>query len=238
MAAVLLVFYDLRKLDLSPRVSGLGKAWRSIRESFVYFLSNVATNSFNALSILIIGARLGAGEVALWSVCMQAATAIQSCYIPISDGIYPEMVKSRDFGLILKTLRLFLPLVAIGCAAAYFFADVGMYILGGEEYLAAAPVFRRLTPVLFFGFPGVLFGWPALGAIGKAKEATASTVAAMLFQAAMLCALDLAGRFTLGNVAAARSATEALFFGMRLYFVWRHRGLFSGHGETGKGELE
>ena len=238
LAAVLLVFYEVRKLGLTLRVSGLGKAWRSIRESFVYFLSNVATNSFNALSILIIGARLGAGEVALWSVCMQAATAIQSCYIPISDGIYPEMVKSRDFGLILRTLRLFLPLVAIGCAAAYLFADVGMYILGGEEYLAAAPVFRRLTPVLFFGFPGVLFGWPALGAIGKAKEATASTVAAILFQAAILCALDLAGGFTLGNVAAARSATEALFFAMRLYFVWRHRGLFAGHGETGKGELE
>ncbi len=150
LAAVLLVFYEVRKLGLTLRVSGLGKAWRSIRESFVYFLSNVATNSFNALSILIIGARLGAGEVALWSVCMQAATAIQSCYIPISDGIYPEMVKSRDFGLILRTLRLFLPLVAIGCAAAYLFADVGMYILVGRSIwprrlfsaVNACPVFR------------------------------------------------------------------------------------------------
>ena len=42
--------------------------------------------------------------------------------------------------------------------------------------VSATPVFILLIPVLFFGFLSVLFGWPTLGAIDKAKEVTKSTV--------------------------------------------------------------
>ena len=50
---------------------------------------------------------------------------------------------------------------------------------------------RCLVPVLFFSFPAMLFGWPVLGAIGKVKENTKTTISAALVQIAGLAALDL-----------------------------------------------
>lgn len=227
LAAVLLVLRQVRKLKLSIRFSGIKKAAISIRDSFLYFLSNAASTSFNALSTLLIGVWMSASEVAYWSVCMQVVTAIQACYTPISDGIYPEMIKSKDRGIIKKALRLLMPAIVVGCVLAYFLAGMGLRVLGGEAYVAAVPVFRLLIPCLFFDFPVVLFGWPALGAIGKTGEVTLSTVFSVLLHVAMLTFLVLEDSFSLENLAIVRSVTEIALFGTRYYFYHKHRRLFA-----------
>lgn len=43
-------------------------------------------------------------------------------------------------------------------------------IINGPNYDEAAEVLRYLVPVLFFSFPGMLIGWPVLGAIDKASD--------------------------------------------------------------------
>lgn len=226
-AAIVLVFLEVKKLHIKPRCSGLRKTWRTIKHSFVYFLSNVASTSFNLVSTLIIGVQLSETEVAYWSVCMQVATTIQSCYIPIADGIYPQMIKTKSVGLIKRVIKIFFPVVCISSVLAYFWAEVGMYLLGGEEYVIAAPIFRLLIPILVFGFLGVIMGWPALDAIGKAKEVTISTVLAMLVQLLLLIMLLLCHKFTLEYLAVVRSITELVFFNIRFYFVRKYKYLFA-----------
>lgn len=226
-AAIVLVFLEVGKLHIKPRFSGFQKAWRTIKHSFVYFLSNVASTSFNLFSTLIIGVHLTATEVAYWSVCMQVATTIQSCYIPIADGIYPQMIKTKSMGLIKKVIKIFFPIVCIGSVFAYSFAELGMYLLGGEEYVIATPIFRLLIPILIFGFLGVILGWPALDAIGKARETTISTVLSMVVQFLLLLLLILCHKFTLEYLAVVRSITELVFFSIRFYFVRKYRHLFA-----------
>lgn len=228
LAAVCLVFYEIRKRGILIKCSGFSKAAAIIRESAVFFLSNVASTSFNALSTLVIGIRISATEVAYWSVCMQVMGSIQACYSPISDGVYPEMIRSKDFRIMKKLLRLFVPVVAVGCMIAYLGAEWGMLILGGEKYLVAVPIFRLLIPCLFFGFLSMMFGWPTLGAIGKAKETTVSTVVSVLFHGIMLFVLILAGSFSLTNIAIVRSLTDFLLFAVRYLFYRKYRYLFYG----------
>ncbi|MGN0153772.1 MAG: oligosaccharide flippase family protein [Lachnospiraceae bacterium] len=224
--AILLVLYELKKLKLSVHISGLKKVWKSIYDSFVYFLSNVASTSFNALSTLIIGIKISATEVAYWSVCMQVVTAVQACYTPISDGIYPEMIKSKDLGLIKKIIKIMLPLIGIGCILIYFCSDIVMIILGGKEYLAAVPIFRLLIPVMFFGFFSILFGWPTLGAIGKTKETTISTICSVMLHIILLLVLIMTNSFNLFNIAIVRSVTEIVFFLIRYIFFRKYMNLF------------
>ncbi len=226
LVAVLMAAYEVWKLGLRPKFTGIQKAIRTIRQSMVYFFSNAASTSFNALSTLIIGVQISQAQVAYWSVCMQVINAIQACYTPIADGVYPEMIKSRNLALIRKIVKIFLPLVAVGCCFAYVFAGLGMYILGGEEYLVAVPVFRTLIPVLFFGFLSVMFGWPVLGAIGKEREATFSTVCSVVLHIALLVLLIVTDTFTLMNIAIVRSVTEMVFFGIRFFFFRKYRNLF------------
>lgn len=224
--AVLLVFYEMKKMKIKMHFSKIKNAIASIKDSFIYFLSNVASTSFNALSTIIMGIYIGATEVAYWGVCMQIIGSIQACYTPISDGIYPEMIKNKNINLINKVIKIFFPIVVVGCILAFFLAEPGFMLLGGEAYLPAVPIFRILIPTLFFGFFAIIYGLPALGAIGKTKETTLSTIISIVVYIGLLFGLVVTNSFTLIHVAIVRSITEFILFATRYFFFKKYKYLF------------
>ena len=228
--AIILVFFEMKKMNIRLKFSGMTNVFNSIKNSFVYFLSNVASTSFNALSTIIIGIYVNATEVAYWSVCMQIIGTIQACYSPISDGIYPEMIRSKNIGIVKKALKIFLPVIGLGCVATIFLAKPVLLILGGEKYLPAVPILQLLTPNLFIGFLSIMFGWPTLGAIGKAKETTISTVTSIIVHIILLVALIIFNKFNLYTIAIVRCITEAVLFGMRYMYYRKYKNLFNSEG--------
>lgn len=227
LVAILMVWYEIGKMQLKLKFSGMKKVISTLKDSFVYFLSNVAATSLNALSTIIIGIYTSPTEVAYWSLCMQIIGSITACYNPISDGIYPEMIKTKNIAIIKKVLKIFMPIVFAGCIFAYFFANIGFMILGGEKYSNAVPVFRLLIPTLFFGFPAIIFGWPTLGAIGKAKETTITTTMAISVYIIYIAGLIVIKSFTITNIAIGRSITEMVLFGTRYWFYRKYKLLFN-----------
>ena len=225
--AIILVLFEIKKMKIRMKFSTVKKVLLSIKESFVYFLSNVASTSFNAFSTIVIGIYINATEVAYWGLCMQIIGSIQACYNPISDGIYPEMIRSKKSSLIKKVVKIFFPIVAIGCVLAYIMAPLVFRILGGEEYLKAVPIFRILIPTLFFGFFAIILGWPTLGAIGKNKETTLSTIISIIVNIVLLVILIITNSFTIINIAIVRVITEIILFGTRYYFFNKYKYLFS-----------
>ena len=224
--AIILVFWEIKKMQLKMKFSGVKNAINAIKDSFVYFLSNVASVSFNALSTVMIGIYITPTEVAYWGICIQIIGTIQTCYSPIGDGIYPEMIKNQNLNLIKKIIKIFLPIILTGCVAAYFLAEIGLMILGGKEYLNAVPIFRLLIPSLFFGFFAIILGWPSLGAIGKSKQVTISTIIGITTNIVLLTSLIITKKFTLVNVAIVRNITEFVFFAVRLHFFRKYKYLF------------
>ena len=225
--AIVLVWSEIKKRQIKIHFSGLSRPLIMIKESFVYFLSSVASTSFNALSTIIIGAQLTTTEVAYWGVCMQVIGSIQACYTPISDGIFPIMIQSKNFKLIKRTLTILMPFVILLCLLCYFFSDFGMTLLGGAEYLPAASIFRLLIPCIFWGFLSLILGWPSLGAIDKAKETTISIVLSICFQIAILIILIFKNQFTLINIAIVRTTTDFILFAVRGFFCLKYRKLFN-----------
>lgn len=221
VVAIAMVALEMRKRGIRIVPMKMKVIIQKIRESAVYFLSDFATTAFGALNTLLIGFYLSAAEVADWSLCMQLVNAVQSMYSPIINGIYPEMVKTRSIVLIKKTLKLFMPIVTVGCIFTWFVAKYAILIVGGRQYLDAVVLLRCLIPVMFFGFLAMLFGWPALGAINKNKETTITTVCAALVQVVGLLALLMMKQFTVINIAIVRAGTECILFVMR-YLYYRH----------------
>lgn len=220
LLAIMLVMHEADKLEIKPQITNINNVYMKLKDSFVYFLSNVASTSFNALSTIIIGIYLSKTDVAHWGLCMQIIGTIQALYTPISDGIYPEMIKNKNLAIIYKCLKVFLPIVTIGCTVAFVFAPIGFNLLGGEKYAECVNLFRLLIPCLFFGFTAIIFGFPVLGAINKEKYATISTVVSVLLNIAITIELIRTNNFTLINIAILRSATEIILFIMRFgYFL-------------------
>lgn len=228
--AIVLVFAEIKKIDLKMKFSGIKNVMKSIKNSFVYFISNVASTSFNALSTIIIGIYVSPTEVAYWSICMQIIGTIQACYSPISDGIYPEMIRSKNINLIKKILKIFLPIITVGCIATFFLAKPVLMILGGEKYLPGVPILQMLIPNLFVGFLAIIYGWPTLGAIGKEKEATKTTICSIIVHIILLVILILTKNFTLYTIAVVRVITEFVLFGTRYFYYRKYKELFNNGG--------
>ena len=125
------------------------------------------------------------------------------------------MVKTKNFGIIKKTLKIFVPIVICGCLFTIAISPQILLIVGGRNYVSATSILRFLTPVLFFSFFTYMLGWPALGAINKVNQTTKTTVFSALFQIAGLFILVLTNRFTIINIAILRSITEAVLAFMR-----------------------
>ena len=228
LVAIAITLVILKRLQIPIRISGIKSSLLMIKDSFTYFLSSVATTAFSALNTLLIGIYItDLAQVAYWSVCLNIISAIQGLYAPICNGIYPHMIKEKSLKLIHKIMAIFMPLVLAGCVFCFFVAKLALLIIGGEEYVEAYTLFRWMIPILFFSFPAQVYGWPTLGAIGKVKETTASTIIAAVSQILGLLFLILIDCFSLVPLAILRCVTELILMGVRMSIAYKNKKLFT-----------
>lgn len=225
--AVVITFVIISRLKIKIKVSNVKDCLTMIKDSFFYFLSSVATTAFSALNTLLIGIFItDLAQVAYWSLCLNIVSAIQGLYAPICNSIYPHMIREKNLTFIHKVLLIFMPIVIGGCLLCYFLAPTALRIVGGEKYVVASSLFRMMIPILFFSFPAQIYGWPTLGAIGKVKETTLSTVIAAVVQVMGLGVLILIDRFTLTNLALLRGGTECILMAVRMFVTYKNRSGF------------
>lgn len=227
VALVITYSIVIGKLHIRIRISSLKKCFNMFKESFVYFLSNVATTSFSALITLLIGIYISDLKiVAYWSLCMSIISTIQGLYSPICNSIYPYMIKEKSLSFFHKVMLIFMPLVTLGCVISYFCAELGMYLLGGEKYIVAADLFRMLIPVLLFSFLAQMYGWPTLGAIDKEKQATDTTIISVLVQIVGIVILIACNQFNIIMIAILRVFTEFVLMLTRIIETYKYRNCF------------
>lgn len=222
LVAVILVFVELKKENIKIHFSGVSTAWKKLKNSFVYFASNMATTAFGALNTLLIGAFLPATEVAYWSVCMQLIGAVQTMYTPITDGIYPEMIKTKSWKFIKRLLMIFMPIVFAGSAFSIAVAPYALQIVGGEQYVAATSLFRALVPVLI-SVSGNRAGLADIGRTGQGRTGDKTTILSAVVQVASLLLLIATGHFTVMWIAVFRCVTELVLMASRGWYCWKYR---------------
>ena len=227
IVAVLMSLGAVSRLGIRIRVSGVGDSLALIKDSFLYFLSNVATTAFSAFNTVLIGIYItDLASVAHFSVCLSIISAIQGLYAPISSSIYPHMIKEKSLSFIHRVLAIFMPIVAVGCLISFFASRLALYVVGGESYVEAYPIFRCMIPILFFSFPAQIYGWPTLGAIGRVGLTTLTTVISASVQVIGLFALIAFDSFELIAVAILRSITEAVLMGTRIWATYKNKDKF------------
>lgn len=227
LIAVLLSFIILGKLKIKIRITNIKDCLFMIKDSFIYFLSSVATTAFSALNTLLIGIYIkDLSQVAHWSLCINIISAIQGLYAPICNSVYPHMIKKKNLNFIHKVLLIIMPIVVVGCILCFLLTKFALLLLGGEKYVEAYILFRCMVPILFFSFPAQLYGWPTLGAIGKVKETTATTVISAIVQVCGLLLFIAIGRFNLISIAILRGFTEFILMSTRMIIVYKNKNSF------------
>lgn len=228
VVSIVISAFIIKKLGIKIRVSTIKECFLMIKDSFVYFLSSIATTAFSALNTLLIGIFItDLTQVAYWSLCINIISAIQGLYAPICNSVYPYMIRERSLKFIHKVLILIMPVVTVGCVLCFFMSKTVLYVVGGEKYVEAAYLFKWLIPILFFSFPAQLYGWPTLGAIGKEKATTVSTILAAVVQLLGIVFLIITNSFNLIALAILRFSTEGILMAVRIYLTYKYHGCFN-----------
>lgn len=207
-----------KRFDIHCVLGSFRAALGTLKDSLLYFVSNASSSVHNSFLTLVIGVAVtNQAEIAYWSIMLTAISAVQSLFSPIGSALYPHMLTRKDAGLIRKLTLIALPVLTLGCAVFGLLADVIMFILGGNEYVVAAPLLQILTPVLWFSFFGMIYGWPVLGAFDKVKEMTVSTAVGAGFVIVSSLLLLFCQLLTIQTAVIVRVISEAIVCGMRSF---------------------
>ncbi len=226
--AIIMVVFQIKKLGVKCEFSfrRIKEALNSLKDSFIYFISNAATTAFTALNTLIIGFALTKSDIAYWSVTMQLVGVVQTLYNPIISSVFPTMVKEKDLKIIHKIMLIYMPVILIGCICIMLFGDWAIGLVFTEKYLMSSTLLKYLIPLLILSFPAMLYGWPCLGAIDKQKATSFSTIVSSLVQVCGLILLLIIDQFTLLNICIVRCVTELCLCSIRMFIVYKNKNLF------------
>lgn len=197
---------------------------QTLKTSFGFFLSRIATTVYGATNTFVLGLLYpGSAGLGYYTSAEKLIQTARSAFSPISDSLYPYMVKNKDFKMVKKVLLLVMPVVILGCTVVWIFAEPFCALFFGEEFRPAGKLLRLLLPIVVITLPTYIFGFPVLSPMGLAKYANSSVIVAAILHGIMLLVLFLTGWISVETVCIATFITEATVLGQRIYIILKMR---------------
>ncbi len=216
IAAIILTWIEIiKKLKIYPVKVKISEIFNELKNSSVFFLSRIAVSMYQTLNTVLLGFRFPSAELANYGAANNLVSAGRSLLSPISDSIYPYMVRNKNFRLVKKLILVLEPLIIAGCVLLYFIAPWFIRVFCGKGYENAVPIFRAMLPLIVISLPTYLFGYPLMGALGIIKIANLSVIIGSVFHVTGLFALYFAGFLSFVPVALLTFATEIVVFAIR-----------------------
>jgi PST family polysaccharide transporter len=227
LAALIGVYMHLNKKYnvrfVKPDMAGVGEA---LRRSSKFFYSRIATTAYTAANTIIIDLLTkGGSTVGYYTSADKLITTGKSAMSPISDSLYPYMVKNRDFKLVKKVLLIAEPIIAVFCVAVFIFAKPLCLWFFGAEYGPVAPILRAMLPVGIVILPSYILGFPTLTAMGLSKHANYSVIFGSCLHVVNLLVLYFTGHMNEVTLGALISIAETAILAYRVIVIARHRDL-------------
>lgn len=213
-----------RKLGICLQKPDLREMWKTMRRSSTFFYSRIATTAYSALNTVILDIISGTGAaVGFYNSADKLISTGKSALTPISDSLYPYMVKNRDFKLVRRVLLVLEPCIVLFCTACFIWAEPLCLLFFGPEYAPAGAVLRAMLPVGVLVLPSYILGFPMLTAMDLTKHANYSVIFGSAIHVVNLAILYLTGNISMITLGIAVSVAEALILGYRIVVIWIHR---------------
>ena len=226
LGAIVFVYWHLfRRVGIHFCRVTWREIWVELKDSSQFFLSKVAASINSNLNGILLNSLAGPAATGLYANADKVIGAAKSGMSPSADSLYPHMMKHKNFSLIKKAMLIVYPVILLGCAVVFIFAEpLLVFWLGAEGSQVVLPL-RLLIPVAVFSFPNYVLGYPTLGAMGLAKYANIAVV----FGTAVYLLGALLLWFTVGinlvTLCLLTSVTEGSILAFRLVVIVKNRKL-------------
>lgn len=202
-----------------------------MKKSSVFFYSRIATTAYSAMNTVILDVISGSGATtAFYTSADKLISTGKSALSPISDSLYPYMVKHRDFKLVKKVLLLLEPLIFAFCAVCFVWAEELCALFFGADFAPAGQVLRAMLPVGVVILPSYILGFPMMSAMGISQHANYSVIFGSVLHIINLLVLSLTGNINMVTLGISVSVAETLILGYRIVVIWRNRHLLKKEG--------
>lgn len=186
--AAILGFGILMRLSYVPILPKLSACRDVLKQAAPFFLSRVAVSTYTAGGALYLGMVSGTRSVAIYAVAEQLYRGAQALLSPLGQVMYPYMVRTRNYRVLLQATAAATLVACLGSALTAFLGANIISFLFGKEFVEALPVLHIFLLTIIINTPSILLGYPMLGALGKLHLANRSVLVAGVLQIAVLCA--------------------------------------------------
>lgn len=226
LGALLASVWDLRRrLGIGLCRISLRDMLFRFRRSATFFLSRIATTAYTFANTVVLDLISAGSMTGFYTSADKLMTTAKNGISPISDSVYPYMIKHRDFSIIKKVLLALEPVIIIACTVMFIWSEPICLWFFGEGFEGAGVSLRTLLPIGVMILPSYLLGFPTLGAMGLAKQANLSVVFAGVFHIAALAILFLAGVLNIVTLGIATSCTEGFILIYRIAVILKNKHL-------------
>lgn len=221
--------YIKKNLNINIVKVELSEIKEQFKKSCTFFASRIATTAYGASNVFVLSL-FGFSDTAmgLYGSANNLITYGRAIFSPISDSLYPYMVKNKNHKLVKKILLVLCPVIIIGCIVLYFISEFVIKIMCGEEYIQAVGLFRKMIPLLAITLPAYLFGYPMLGSINKNNKANESVIIGAAFHIAGLLVMFITKILTFERVIYLTIVTESIILCLRVYYFKKYKKMTKG----------
>lgn len=220
--AVILTWAEIirKKIILFSRVS-FKQTFKYLKDSSLFFLSRIAATFYSSLNTVILGFKFPSSQVGQYGVANTLTNTCRSLMSPISDSIYPYMIKQKNFRLVKKIILILEPLILACCAVLWIIAEPTVKFVCGQGYENVVPMLRAMVPIIAITLPAYLFGYPVLGALNQTKWANLSVVISASFHIVGLISLFVFEKIGFIQVIVLACITQFIELGIRICVIFR-----------------
>lgn len=191
--------------------------WEQIKKSSLYFLSRVATSVFSSVNTIVLGFVAPAGPtLGYYSATNNVVTAGRQIITPVTDSLFPNIVRTKDYRLMFKVAFWGEIIIIGGCILLGLTAEHVCAFVFGDEYAGMANMLRVMIALVPIALLSYLFGWAGLGSLGKESITNLSVLAGAFFHILILGVMHLAGILDPINICLSSVITQALIMIIRV----------------------
>lgn len=224
--------FMMKKLGYCPAWPGGRYAVDVLKASTPFFWSRAAVSTYTLGGGVYLGLQGSSLQMAYYAAADQIYKGFQSLLNPLAQAVYPNIVNSKNFGLLFGMVR-WATLVAVAVlVAGLCFGGVGMAWLFGAQFEPAHGVLVVLLAAFVVNTPSVLLGYPLMGGLNRLDLANRSVFVAGALQVLMLAAYAWFDVDTAIAVTATVLVVETVVLAMRAFYGRR---LVSAHEKAARG---
>lgn len=195
----------------------------------VFFLSRIVSTLYTTTNTFIVSKISDVNTLGYYSAADKLMSTGKSLFSPISDSIYPYMVRNKDLGLVKKILIITTPITIMGSIVLYYYAYDISSILLGKNFRETGAFLRALTPIVVITLPEYILGFPTLTCIGLSRYANYSIYFGTTIFFLCLIFLNYSHNLSAISLCYLTSLTEFCILMYRIVIVLKNKKMFNGN---------